>query len=342
MDDLSPSPHEMTDRLWNYFAGPAEAVPDLLIPLAERFIRLKQNLGARYSLDGKYISGFLRFLDGRGVQRSQDLSLEQMLAWSASRSHVQTTTWMREVCAVSVFLDHLKMLGKIPTNLTCFLRRRTRSDFRPYIFTVDELRRIFALEQSCGPVRDRALVYFLLYACGLRVSEGIHLKLKDLDVDQGTIFIKKTKFNKERLLPLHHRVLDRLRSYRADCRAGAAPNAPLFLNAGGRPYAVSHLSSHFRQDLIDLGLYQKTRDADGLRYGSPRLHALRHSFAVHRLLRWYREGADVQNKLPLLSTYLGHAAVEYTQVYLKITALLLREAHERFAGRWEREFPLQP
>ncbi len=344
MNDLSPSPQEMTDRLWHYFAGPGEAIPeqDLLEPLAERFIQLKQHLGQRYNVNGQCLRDFLRFLGDRGVHRAKQLSLDQMLAWDASRAHVQARTWMREVSAISVFLDHLKMLGKIPTNFTYFLRRRPISDFRPYIFTVDELRRIFALQEDGGPVGDRALVYYLLYACGLRVSEGIHLKLRDLDVGQGTIFIEKTKFNKDRLLPLHPRVLDHLRSYRDDRRAGAAPDAPLFLNAWGRAYGMNHLSSHFRQDLTHLGLYHKTRDADGLRHGSPRLHALRHSFAVHRLIRWYREGADVQRKLPLLSTYLGHSAVEHTQVYLKITALLLREAHRRFAGRWEREFPLEP
>ncbi len=344
MNDLSPSPKELTDSLWHYFAGPPEAVPDpdLLESLADRFIRLKQHLGHRYHLEGKYVRQFLRFLGAAGVHRPQELSLDQMLAWRASRAHVQATTWMREVSAVSVFLDHLRMLGKITTNLTCFLRRRTTSDFRPYIFTVDELQRIFSLQEASGPVRDRALVYFLLYACGLRVSEGVHLGLRDLDVEHGTIFIEKTKFNKDRLLPLHPRVLDRLRSYRDDRRRGASPEAPLFLNATGRAHGANALSSHFRQDLNHLGLYHTTREIDGLRYGSPRLHALRHSFAVHRLLRWYREGADVQKKLPLLSTYLGHSAVEYTQVYLKITALLLREAHQRFAGRWEREFPLKP
>jgi integrase/recombinase XerD len=344
MDDLSPSPQEMTDRIWHYFAGPTEAVPetDLLEPLAERFIQLKQHLGQRYLVNGRCVRDFLRFLGGRGVHHAWEVSLDHMLAWDASRAHVQGTTWMREVSAVSVFLDHLKVLGKISTNLTCFLRRRPTSDFRPYIFTVDELRRIFTLQEAGGPGGDRGLVYFLLYACGLRVSEGIHLKLRNLDVEQGTIFIEKTKFNKDRLLPLHPRVLDRLRSYRDNRRAGAPPEAPLFLNARGRGYDVDHFSRHFHQDLTNLGLYQKTREADGLRYGSPRLHALRHSFAVHRLLRWYREGADVQKKLPLLSTYLGHSAVEYTQVYLKITALLLREAHERFVGRWEGEFPLEP
>ncbi len=342
-DHLSPSPQEMTDRLWHYFAGPGEAVPeDLLEALADRFIGLKQDLGHRYHLNEQTLRDFLRFLGNRGVHRPQELSLDHMLAWDASRAHVQPTTWIGELSAVSVFLDHLKMLGKIPSNPTCLLRRRPTSQFRPYIFTADDLRRIFALKDAAGRVRDRALVYFLLYACGLRASEGIHLKLRDLDVERGTIFIEKTKFNKDRLLPLHPRVLDRLRSYRNHRRARAAPEAPLFLNAWGHGHGVKALSSHFRQDLIHLGLYHRTREANGLRYGSPRLHALRHSFAVHRLLRWYREGADVQQKLPLLSTYLGHSAIGHTQVYLKITGLLLREAHKRFAGRWEREFPLQP
>jgi len=344
MSELSPSPQELTDTLWHYFAGPGEPVPDpdLLEPLAERFVRLKQHLGHRYHLNGDYLRDFLRFLRGRGVHAPQDLSLEHMVAWAAYRAHVQPTTWMREVSAVSVFLDHLKVLGKITTNLTCFLRRRPTSNFRPYIFPPDQLRRVFALQETAGPVGDRALVYLLLYACGLRVSEGVHLKLRDLDVERGTIYIEKTKFNKDRWLPLHPRVLGRVKRYRDDRRSGAPPEAPLFLHAGGRAHHPQRLSSHFHQDLTRLGLYRPTRELDGLRYGSPRLHSLRHSFAVHRLLRWYREGVDVQAKLPLLSTYLGHSAIEHTQVYLKITALLLREAHERFAGRWEREFPLEP
>jgi integrase len=344
MNEISPSPQEITDRIWRHFAGPPEAVPDpdFLESLADQFIRLKQHLGHRYHLDGGYVRNFLRFLGGRGVHRPQQLSLDHMMAWGASRAHIQATTWMREVSAVSVFLDHLKVLGKISTNLACFLRRRPRSDFRPYLFTIDELRRIFALRDAGGPVRHRALLYFLLYACGLRVSEGIHLKLRDLDDRRGTIFIEKTKFNKDRLLPLHPSVLDRLRAHRDEHRRGAAPDDPLIVNAQGRVHHVNTLSSHFRQDLIHLGLYHETREVDGVRHGSPRLHALRHSFAVHRLLRWYRDGADVQNKLPLLSTYLGHSAIEYTEVYLKATGLLLYQGHRRFADHWERKFPLEP
>jgi integrase len=117
---------------------------------------------------------------------------------------------------------------------------------------------------------------------------------------------------------------------------------PLFVTARGRRLRTKTFAEAFRRDLVRLGLEPRSRIADGVRFGAPGLHALRHSFAVHRLLQWYREGADVQAKLPLLSTFLGHVHIRHTQVYLTITRALLEEGRRRFAGRWEKEFPLAP
>lgn len=344
MTILSPSPSEVAEAAWQFYASPPSptAAGDALDALADQFIELKRHLGHRYHRDGGYVRDFLRFQRSRGVSRVSQLSIDAVLAWAATRAHVQPLTWAREVGALSVFMDHLKSIGKVTNNLCLFLRRRTRPNYRPYIFTVEELGRIFALEKAPGPVRDRALIYRLMYACGLRVSEATHLKLRDFDPGQGTIFIEKTKFNKDRLLPLHVGIVERLRRYRDERRSKESSGSVFFVNAAGGPYRRNHLSHAFQQDLSRLDLYRPTRDADGVRLGSPRLHGLRHCFAIYRLLKWYREGADVQAKLPLLSTYLGHSAVEYTQVYLKATGLLLREAHRRFASRWEKELPLKP
>jgi integrase len=344
MSDKTLSPVEVAESIWGYYAGPPPAAPnpDDMEALAKQFVELKQHLGHRYHLNGDYLRRWIRFMQDRGICRGEELSVQAMLAWAASRAHIQPTTWAREVNALSVFMDHLKVLGKITNNLCLFLKRRHTSNFRPYIFTVDELRKIFTLAEADGPAGDRGLIYFLIYGCGLRVAEAAHLRIQDFDVERGTIFIEKSKFGKDRLLPVHPRILERLRSYRDQRRADAPAGSWLFLNPAGRGHRPNCLSYHFRQDLTHLGLYRPTRDVDGIRYGSPRAHALRHSFATHRLLRWYREGADVQAKLPLLSTYMGHSDVRHTQVYLTITGLILREAQNRFTARWESQFPLQP
>lgn len=344
MNPVMPTPVEVAERLWQFYAGPppgAGTSEDLSV-LAERFIELKQHLGHRYHRDGGHVRDFLQFQRSRGVRRARQLSLSALVAWAHSRSHVHPLTWWRELCAVSVFLDHLKSIGRIPNNPCLLLRQRPRSNFRPYIFSLHELERLFAPIDEKGPRRDRLLVYRVIYGCALRVSEATKLEVRDFDESRGTLFIRKTKFNKERLLPLNASLLERLCRHVAELPSETSPEEPLFVDQQGRRWCHNQLSSYFRQELVRLGIYHPTREVDGVRYGSPRTHSLRHSFAVHRLLAWYRQGADVQSKLPLLSTYLGHSDVIYTQVYLKATSLLLREANKRFASRWEKEFPLKP
>jgi integrase len=310
--------------------------------LADRFVELKRMLGHKYDWSAVRIHRFLTFLRERGVRDAGEISLEAMLAWASSREKVLGCTWARDLQAVSIFLDHLKVLGKMAQNPCKLLRRRPRRNFRPYIFTPEELGKIFYPANANSTVADRALIYFVIYSAGLRCCEALHLKIADFDIDQGTIFIRRSKFGKDRLLPLHPDVINRLQRFRQERRKDALPGEPFFLNAFGRLHVPHQFSARFREDLIHLGLYWKTRESTGVRFGSPRLHSLRHSFAIHRLLKWYRDGADVQSKLPLLSTYMGHSEIVHTQVYLRITALLLREADKRFAGRWEKEFPLKP
>jgi len=337
MTDTLAACKAMAEVIWQQHAGaPPTAESDDLAAVAERFIEFKRHLGHRYASQSLHIRQFVGFLHSRGIRRSGELSIDAMLGWAASRSHLTTTTWQKEVNSISVLMGHLKDLGLVTNNLCWFLKIRPVSRFRPYIFTTDELRRIFGLAAR------RTLIYRVIYACGLRVSEAAHLRLRDFNESCGTIFIAKSKFRKDRLLPLHPKMLGLLVDYRESHRVGARPEDPFFVTRYGRAYEPVGLGNAFRKDLRRLGIYQATRDDNSLRYGSPRIHSLRHAFAIHRLLRWYREGADVQAKLPLLSTYMGHVEVASTQVYLRITGVVLRVAHERFAGRWEQTFPLEP
>jgi integrase len=335
-----PTAAEGTRTVQAYYADLARENPgEDLAALAERFIRLKQDLGLRFRREGADLRDFVGFLGARG---GGDLGGDALDAYTREIRGRRPATHRTALRVAGEFLDHLAALGRTSVGRIEVPPGPPRPDYRPYIFSVDELRFLFARADLPHPGQDRAAVYVLLYACGLRVGEAARLRVGDVDLDRGTIFLERTKFNKDRLLPLAARMRERLARYRQARRAGAEPQDPFFVDGEGRAYTATGLSGAFRRDLVAWGMDQPTRVAEGLRWGSPRVHALRHSFAIHRLLSWYRSGADVQAKLPLLSTYLGHSRVRDTQVYLKVAGLLLREGHRRFAGRWEKEFALEP
>jgi len=221
--------------------------------------------------------------------------------------------------------------------------------YRPYVFSPGELRRFFDYLQQriAGAAQERALyrahchyaLYHLLYACGLRVSEAVHLAVADYSAEQRTLYIRPSKFHKDRWIPIGSKAaanLERLLSLRSD-RGRTATSSALFLKLPLRePYHRDWISAYFRHVLRQLGIYRPETYQQGCYHGTPHLHDLRRAFAVHRLLRWYREAANVDAKLPLLATYMGHVYFGYTKTYLTLTQELLTEAGQRFARRFDR------
>jgi integrase len=168
-------------------------------------------------------------------------------------------------------------------------------------------------------------IILLLATSGLRISEALHLTLEDVDLDDGVLSIRQSKFRKSRLVPLSPGTVDTLRRYHR-LRVAVAPADPseaFFVSGRGKAYSTACAQGMFRAIAIQAGLR-------GPRGRGPRLHDLRATFAVTRLLKWYRDGDNVMARLPLLSTYLGHACVSDTEVYLRITTALLQEANARF------------
>lgn len=333
------------ERVWRSFAAPGtdwDALDDL-VSLAERYVKLRMFTGYRFHTEGRAILDFARFLKDQGVTSPGEIPIEHFLAYFDRFANVRPYTWNRHLGTISLWLDHLRSIGKIRRNPCVFLGRR-KGEYMPYIFSMEELRRIVRPE-SADPERAlRAVGYHFIYALGLRISEAAKLVIRDVHWDERTVFIRRSKFSKDRLLPVHPKILARVEEALAG-RGGRAvlqPGEPLFVTRTRERWTPHYLSDWFRRDVHALGIYRPGRVTRGLIYGSPRAHGLRHSMACHRLIRWYREGADVQAKLPLLATYLGHASYEYSQVYLKITALVLREADKRFAGAFEKEFALEP
>lgn len=221
--------------------------------------------------------------------------------------------------------------------------------YRPYVFSIEELRRFFDYLQRqadhfANPFtsfrfRSRYVFYHLLYACGLRVSEGVRITTADYSTGQRTLFIQPSKFHKDRLIPIGNRAASNLQSL-LELRQrlfGIPPEGRFFvILPERRSYSPDRASQYFRTTMQRLGICRLEGTYRNCTRGTPHLHELRRAFAVHRLMRWSRKQADVDAKLPLLATYMGHSHFAYTKTYLTLTQQLLSEAGHRFARAFDR------
>jgi len=203
----------------------------------------------------------------------------------------------------------------------------------PYIYSRAELHCLLQAAQKeshwckLEPVTVRALL-LLLYGAGLRISEALRLTLSDVDLEQCLLTIRETKFYKTRLVPLGVDLSQALTIYlagRSKAEHPAPPEAFLLLTRHSLPVSVQLAEDTFKRLCRRAGVRRK----DASRF-VPRLHDLRHTFAVHRLTACYRDGGDVQRLLPQLATYLGHVDIDSTQRYLTLTPELLSQASNRF------------
>jgi site-specific recombinase XerD len=205
--------------------------------------------------------------------------------------------------------------------------------FVPYIYTHEELKRLLdAVPTACaGRASIEESVFrtllLLLYGAGLRIGEALTLRLGDVDLCEACLRICETKFFKSRLVPLGTDLTGVLTEYLVKRNESypSAEQAPLLCFRDGAPLSQSAARSAFRRLRAHAGVLR-----EGGPRRQPRLHDLRHAAAVHRLIAWYRSGADVQALLPKLATYLGHVDLAATQRYLTLTPELLQQASQRF------------
>lgn len=214
------------------------------------------------------------------------------------------------------------------------VKRWARGWRRPYIYSPEQIRALLDIARTYpsprAPLRPQALYTMLAvgYCAGLRVSEIARLTLGDVDLQTGTITIRETKFFKSRILPLTASVVAVLREYLQARRRAGAPQDPasglFWHNQGGTRYVTATVMWLFVDLLRRAGL-KPLRGKTG-----PRIHDLRHSFVVNRMLEWYRADINPQDKLPFLATYLGHRDIHSTLIYITVTQDLLQQANERF------------
>ncbi len=294
------------------------------------YVALKRSLGAVFSAETRILNSFARVLG--------DIPLDTI---DAQATHAfcrgtgpPTRWWERKHQALRGFFAYLVTRGYLTASLLSEPAPRIPRSFEPYIYSRDELQRLLdataILEDSRSPLQHTTFrtLLLILYGAGLRPSEGLRLRCCDVDLDEHLLAIWDTKFFKSRLVPVGTAFSAALGTYhkarrRLPMPAGA--RSAFFASHTGKAVTLGRLERVF----VRLREHAGVQNPPGARW-QPRLHDLRHAFAVHRLIAWYREGADVQACLPLLSTYLGHVNVSGTQAYLTMTPELLAEASKRF------------
>jgi integrase/recombinase XerD len=300
----------------------------VLAPLMKKYVQQKRACGYSYREQTRQ----LRCLDGFLVQeRLMDLELPRSLVrkWLAKRPHESGRTQLSRITIARHFSKFLLQAGHSAYVPDALLAARKSGTFAPRLLTDDELEKFLgalnALEPTASsPSRHLVMpeIFRLLYGCGFRVGEVLKLRVRDVDLHQGIITVRQAKFGKDRLVPPAPSLLNRLRSF-ADQFGDRPPEAFFFPGPDGGSFALRTVYTIFRQTLMQCGIAHAGRGK------GPRIHDFRHLFAVHTLRRWYRNGEDLDAKLPLLATYLGHQDVSGTQYYLHLTAELFPEIAAR-------------
>jgi integrase len=300
---------------------------------AEEYLSLRRALGFRLHCVGSALANFLAFCENEGaVVVTADLARRWAASTNASPSRA---AWRLHV--VRDFAIHHQANDprtEIPPK-DLFSNRYHRKT--PYLYSDDEVGRLLQAAAGLPPgkgLRHRtyATLFGLLAATGLRVGEALALDDADVDRREGMLVVRQSKFRKSRLVPVHASTLDRLRQYQGERdRIYPRPKtSALFVSEGGRRLPYKTVQAVFRR------LRERLRLRESSTSRRPRIHDLRHRFAVNTLIRWYREGTDVQRCLPRLSTYLGHGCCEHTYWYLTAVPELLRLATERLERKGDR------
>jgi integrase/recombinase XerD len=299
------------------------------------YLAMRRVLGFKLTTQGRHLMSFVRFCEDRGADRVvADLAIEW--ATRTSRGSSNEVYQARRLDVVRIFARHLQALDpatEVPPE-DVLARRYLR--IPPYLYSPQE---ITALMSAAGTLRPalraatwRTLIG-LLAVTGMRQGEACRLRRDDIDLKAGTLLIADSKFGKSRLVFLHPTAITALRAYeQARDQIFPEPEAATFLvNSRGGPLDGPNLPKTFATLVTAAGI----QTPPGRR--APRLHDFRHAFTVATMLDWYRDGQNVQARLPLLSTWLGHVDPKSTYWYLQAIPELLALAASRLEQQADRQ-----
>lgn len=302
-----------------------------LTDVVDAYLTRQRSLGMRFESAGDLLHQFCRAMGNRDISAVRPEAVIDFLQGTGPLS----ATWMLRYKVLRGFYRFAISRGytaslPLPTTVPKLPPQQT-----PYVYSTVELQRLL---DATSILRDRhrpqvpamyRTLLLLLYGSGMRIGEVLRLVLQDVDVAEQLITVRDTKFFKTRLVPIGPRLNQELVAHierRLLLPLPHGEESPLFTTHDGRPWHYTAVIS----------LFQHIRRAAGISCPRgeprpPRLHDIRHTAAVHRVIAWYRAGEDVQRLLPQLATYLGHRDIRSTQRYLQMTPDLLEAASQRFA-----------
>jgi len=299
-----------------------------LLRAVDDYLKLRRMLGFKLFHETWWLPDFVSYLD---QNRSSFITIDLAIRWAMQPTGVDRSWWGRRLGAVRQFARHYRAVDprtEIPSRDLIPFRSPRRA---PYLYTntdvVALIRAATALPHPLLAASYSSLIG-LLATTGMRVGEALGLDDADFDRTRGLVVIRGAKFNKTREVPLHASTLAALTAFsrRRDRQRPHRRSSSLFLSSTGAPVAYSNFRTTFRR------LVKVTEIGDGRL--KPRIHDLRHSFAVNTLRDWYRAGADVDPRMPWLSAYLGHVNATTTYWYLTATPELVTLAAKRLEWSW--------
>lgn len=293
------------------------------------YIRRKRAIGANLHGPETVLRSFHHHYGNLDLHR---IRASQITEFLNGRRRVRSRTRQWKHGALKLFFAYWCLRGRLRQSPVPLTVPKPPQDFIPYIYSRAELQRLLKNLSQCqrpSACRITALTFrallLVLYGTGMRLGEALRLHVADVDLSQNLIRIRETKFYKTRLVPIGDDVRLVIENYLSSPNRNTRADSPLFQSKARDRIKATLAERTFRRLRNMCGV----RRPDTFSF-QPRIHDLRHTFAVRRVTEWYRQGANVQKLLPALSTYLGHISLESTQRYLTMTPELLQQANNRF------------
>jgi integrase len=301
----------------------------------EDYIAMRRSLGFKLRDLG---AGLLKFVSFLEQHEASHITVALAMQWARQDSAAPPTEWARRLSYVRGFARHWSAHDPQTEIPPWGLLPHRHGRARPYLYSAEEVRRLLQAARKLQPAHTlRSRTYYcllgLLSVTGLRISEALNLRSEDLDLAQGILTIRGAKFGKSRLVPIHASTRKVLSGYASRREVWLAGRDVPFFFVSTRGTRLNGKEAWRTFCILSRQI--------GLRGASashgPRLHDFRHRFAVQTLVQWYRSGQDVERRLPILSTYLGHSHIRHTYWYLSAYPELMGLAVKRFEEHWEKQ-----
>lgn len=313
-----------SSRVYNYKSGLADQI--------NAFVSEKRALGNKYEKDAKVFWEFDRFLLKEGIT-TPTLPEDTVLKWIELRPNEKRGNQRWRLNFTKRFVQHLRLNGYDAYFPDISIPSMDETSFVPYIFTNSELARLLDYFEKLPPSRQYPnghLVFPMLFktliCCGLRVGEAAQLKVKDVDLVQGVLTIHHAKHAKSRYVPISKSLWAEFEHYFEKVHVASSDEDYFFPNARRNFHHTNVIYDRFREALWHCGIEHKGRGH------GPRVHDLRHTFAVRCMQKFGKEKGDIVLALPYLSVYLGHHDISKTQVYLRLVTEYYPEYLEHLGG----------